>query len=181
VVTKVYPKNYARAVFEIALERNELENWQSDLKQTASLADDAVLLTLLQSPKLSFEDKVKLIDERLPEIGTLTRNLIYLLVVKGRMSLIGGIAVEYQHLVDNYHGIEHAEVTTAIPLEDAEREKLEKALSSALGKKLILETKVDPTIIGGLVARINGKLLEGSTRGKLLSLKKELVGKERQG
>ena len=53
---------------------------------------------------------------------------------------------------------------------------MEKVLSKTLGKKLIIETKVDPAIIGGLVVRVNGKLLEGSTRNKLLSLKKELGG-----
>jgi F-type H+-transporting ATPase subunit delta len=176
MVNKVSPKSYARAVFEIALERNELDKWQSDLDKMAELAKDAVLLTLLKSPKLKFEDKAKLVNDRLPEMGTLTRNLAYLLVVKRKMNLIGGIAKQYQQMVDNYHGIEHAEITTAIPLEDADRTKIEKVLSKTLGKKLIIETKVDPAIIGGLVVRVNGKLLEGSTRNKLLSLKKELGG-----
>jgi F-type H+-transporting ATPase subunit delta len=176
MANKVSPKSYARAIFEIALERNELDKWQYDLDTMVELAKDAVLLTLLQSPKLKFEDKAKMVNDRLPELGTLTRNLAYLLVVKRKMNLIGGIANQYQKMVDNYHGIEHAEITTAIPLEDADKIKMEKVLSKTLGKKLIIETKVDPAIIGGLVVRVNGKLLEGSTRNKLLSLKKELGG-----
>jgi F-type H+-transporting ATPase subunit delta len=176
MVNKVSPKSYARAIFEIALERNELNKWHSDLEKMTELANDAVLLTLLNSPKLKFEDKAKLVNDRLPGMGTLTRNLAYLLVVKRRMNLIGGITKQYREMVDNYYGIEHAEITTAIPLEAADKIKMDKVLSKILGKKLIIETKVDPAIIGGLVVRVNGKLLEGSTRNKLLSLKKELGG-----
>jgi F-type H+-transporting ATPase subunit delta len=154
MVNRVSPKNYARAVFEIALERNELDKWQSDLNRMTDLTKDTVLLTLLQSPKLKFEDKANMVNGRLPEIGTLARNLAYLLVVKGKTDLIGGIAEEYQQMVDNYHGVEHAEITTAIPLDDTDKIKMGKVLGSVLGKKLIIETKVDPTIIGGLTARI---------------------------
>jgi F-type H+-transporting ATPase subunit delta len=176
MVNKVSPKSYARAIFEIALERNELNKWHSDLEKMTDLAKDTVLLTLLNSPKLKFEDKAKMVNDRLPGMGTLIRNLAYLLIVKRKMNLIGGITKQYQQMVDNYYGIEHAEITTAIQLEDADKMKMDKVLSKILGKKLIIETKVDPAIIGGLVVRVNGKLLEGSTRNKLLSLKKELGG-----
>ena len=179
MASKGNPKSYARAVFEIALERNELDKWRSDLKLVSSLAEDAVLQTLLESPKLSFEDKMKMVNEHLPEIGSLTRNLIYLLIMRGKVNLIGRISEQYQQLVDDYHGVEHAEVITAIPLDDTEMKKLENTLTGLLGKKLVLETRVDPAIIGGLVVRVNGKLIEGSIRDKLLSLKKDMGGLNR--
>lgn len=179
MVRKVYPRRYAQAVFEIALERGELDKWQADLGQMARLSEDTVLLTLLESPKLSFEDKIKLLAERLTGISPLAQNLAHLLIARGKMNLISGIAGAYQQLLDNYRGIQHAEVTTAVPLEDKDREKLQNTLNSITGKKVMLETKVDASIIGGMVARIDGKLLDGSTRSKLLALKKALVGAER--
>jgi F-type H+-transporting ATPase subunit delta len=179
LATKAYPKRYARAIFEIALENNELDRWQTDLGRLSILSEDPVLLTLLESPKLSFEDKTKMIDERLTGVSPLTHNLVLLLVVRGKMSLIKDITKQYSHLLDSYRGIEHAEVTTAVPLEAADKEKLEKVLSSIIGKKMVVETRVDPSIIGGLVARIDGKLLEGSIHGTLMELKRELIGSER--
>jgi F-type H+-transporting ATPase subunit delta len=174
VVIRGYPKRYAQAVFEIALETNELEKWQADLKVMSSLSDDAALLILLESPRLSFDDKVKMVDEHLPGIGPMARNLAYLLIVRGRINLINQIMNRYNQLLDEYRGIRHAVVTTAIPLEDTDKNKVEKELSAILGSKLVVDTNVDPSIIGGLVARIDGKLLEGSTRYKLLALKKQL-------
>ena len=174
MAVKAYPKRYARAIFEVALENNEIEKWLSNLEIMAQLPEDPVLLTLLQSPKLGFEDKVKMIDERLPDISPLARNLAYLLVARGRVSLITQIVTHYHQMVDDYRGIKHATITTAVPLEEADKQKLETALSALLEKKLVMETRVDKNIIGGLVARVEGKLLEGSTRYKLETLKKEL-------
>jgi len=176
VAAKAYPKRYAQAVFETALEQNELDKWQADLKQISGLGADADILALFESPKLSFEDKAKIVDERLKLISPMARNLAYLLVARNKMNLIGGISAQYQHLLDNYYGIERAEVTTAIPLSELEKEHLNTTLKSLTGKSIMLETRVDPSILGGLVARIDGKLLQGSIRERLLSLKKELVG-----
>ncbi|GAI97035.1 unnamed protein product, partial [marine sediment metagenome] len=85
------------------------------------------------------------------------------------------IAAEYQRLVDNYHGIERAEVTTAVPLNDESRRNLSQKLSHITGKKVIIEPEyVDPGLIGGVVVRVTGKLMDGSTQGKLEALKKKI-------
>lgn len=179
MATRVNAKRYAQAIFEIALERQEIDKWQTDLQKMAGLNKDAVLLTLLASPKLTFRDKTGLIDERLAGIGPLARNLAYLLAEKNKVSWISHIAAAYQHLVDDYNGIQHAVVTTAVPMENAEKALLESSLKSLTGKNIMIETEVDPSIIGGMVARIDGQLLDGSVRTKLAALKKELAGRER--
>jgi F-type H+-transporting ATPase subunit delta len=179
VATRVYPKRYAQAVFEIALEQHELGKWQADLQQMAVLGQDAVLLALLANPRLGSQDKTKLLDERLTGVSPLARNLAYLLAMKNKMDWIDDIAEAYAHLIDNYNGIQHATVTTAVPIGEAEKNKLEATLDSITGKKVVLETEEDASIIGGMIARIDGKLLDGSVRGKLTALKKELAGRER--
>ncbi|MBN1366394.1 MAG: ATP synthase F1 subunit delta [Dehalococcoidales bacterium] len=177
--SRVNAKRYAQAIFEIAQERQELTKWQADLQRMAALRHDPVLLTLLASPKLTFQDKTKLVDEQLEGISPLARNLAYLLVEKNKISWIGNIAEAYQQLVDNYNGIQHAVVTTALPVEGGEAARLEEALTSLTGKKIILRTETDAGIIGGMIARIDGQLLDGSVRSKLLALKKELAGREK--
>jgi F-type H+-transporting ATPase subunit delta len=179
VATRVNAKRYAQAIFEIAMERHEVEKWQADLQLMAGLNKDAVLLTLLASPKLAFTDKTKLLDEQLTGISPLARNLAYLLAEKNKISWISDIAEAYHHLVDNYNGIKHAVVKTAVPLEASEKAKLESSLNSLTGKKVVLTTEVDAGIIGGMVAHIDGQLLDGSVRSKLAALKKELAGREK--
>ena len=169
-------RRYAQAVFQIAVEREELDRWQSDLRKIASLGEDAAFTMLLESPKLHFDDKARLLSEHLGDINPLALNLVYLLVAKGGLSIAGEIADEYQRLLDSYHGIEQAEVITAIPLDDKERLKIEERLGAMVGKKVIIKPEVDSSLIGGIVARIGGKLLDGSTRSRLEALKREMSG-----
>ena len=171
-----YARRYSQAVFEIALETKELDRWQSDLKKVVSVVGDAAFMALLESPRFHFEDKARLLSERLRGINPMALNLVLLLVTRGRLSIIGDIADGYQRLLDSYRGIETAEVTTAVPLDDKDRVKLAEHLGAMVGKKVRLKCEVDPSLIGGIVARIGDKLLDGSTRSKLMALKRELVG-----
>ena len=173
---RVYAKRYSQAVFYIALEAKELDRWHADLRKIADLGEDAAITFWLQNPKLHFDDKAKLISEQLRDINPLVLNLVYLLITKGRFDIIGDIADEYQRLLDSYRGIEQAEVVTTIPLDDAEKLILSEQLGSAVGKKVMVKSEVDPSLIGGIMVRVGGKLMDGSTRNKLAALKKELAG-----
>jgi F-type H+-transporting ATPase subunit delta len=178
VARRFYARRYSQAVFNIARERDELDRWQSDLKKIATLSEDAPFVALLENPKVHFEDKAKLLSERLGEVNPLALNLVYLLVARGRLSMVGDIADEYQRLLDSYRGIERAEVTTAVTLDDKDRHRLEERLGAVVGKKVVVETKVNSSLIGGVVARVGGKLLDGSTRSKLMALKNAMASGE---
>ncbi|GAI44674.1 unnamed protein product, partial [marine sediment metagenome] len=71
---KVYARRYSRAVFEVALERKELDRWQSDLRKIATLREDAIFIAFLESPKFHFDDKARLLSERLSDINPLALN-----------------------------------------------------------------------------------------------------------
>ena len=177
MANSVYARRYAQTVFRMALERKELNRWQSDLRRIASLAKDAALLALLENPEVSFDNKAKVLSERLGDINPLVLKLVSLLVAKGRLGMIGDIADGYQHLVDNYRGIEGvelAEVTTAIPLDDEDRLRLAQRITDMVGKPVVLKQKVDSSVIGGIIIRVGDKLIDGSIRSKLVALKKEL-------
>ena len=174
MATGVYAKRYSQAVFEIALERKELDKWQSDLRKIVSLSEDATVIAFLESPRFHFDDKVRLLSERLSDINPIALNLVYLLVARGGLRMVGDIADGYQRLLDNYRGIERAEVITAVPLDDEDRQRLQERLSAVVGKKALLKPKVDSSVVGGIVARIGDRLLDGSIRSQLMALKKEL-------
>ena len=167
-------RRYAQAIFEIALEKKRLDKWQSDLEKIAQLGQDATIAAFLESPDVHFEDKASLLSERLGDINPLVLNLVYLMLTKGRVDMLADVVDEYQHLLDSYHGIERAGVTTAVPLDDEARLRLSESLSDIVGKKVILEPEVDPSLIGGVMVKVAGKLLDGSTRSKLAALKREM-------
>ncbi len=177
---RIYAKRCSQAIFEIALERKELDRWQSDLLTIAELTGDADLVSFLNNPRVRFDEKVGLLSRQLEDINPLALNLVRLLITRGRLDIVSDIAGEYQNLLDNHRGIERAEIVTVIPLEEADKQKLAETLGTIVGKKVIPESVVDPSLIGGVIVRVGGKLLDGSTRSKLAALKKELVGLERK-
>jgi len=179
VAKRAFAGRYSQAVFEIALEKGELESWQSDLEKIASLSEDAEFAMLLENPKVPFSEKAKLLSAQLGDVKPLAINLVHLLVAKGRFAMASEIADEYQRLLDSYKGIEKAEVTTAIPLDDKDKAKLEERLGTILDKQVVISSQVDSELVGGVVARVSGKLIDGSTRSRLEALKKELSGSTR--
>jgi F-type H+-transporting ATPase subunit delta len=168
-------KRYAQAVFEIALESNKLKEWQSNLGKIAQLVQDAEFTALVENPKLPFELKAKLAQERLGKINPMVLNLIYLLMAKGKLKNARQLADEYERLLNDHYGIKSAEVTTAIALDATERERLGHYLEAIVGRKIRINTQINPDILGGFIARIDDSLIDGSIRNKLEMLKKSLA------
>ena len=173
---KVYARRYAQAAFEIALEKKELDKWQSDLQKVVDVVSDEVFLAALESPKIKLDDKSLLLSKQLGKINPLVLNMAKLLIDRGGIGMIGEIADEFQRLLDAYRGIQTADITTAVPLDDKDKKKLAENLGVLLDMKVEIKSEVDPEILGGIIARVGGKLLDGSTRTKLAALKRELVG-----
>ena len=168
-------KRYAQAAFELALERNESESWQKGLKKIADLATNEELMALLQNPRLPFAVKRSLLQKGLGEINPLGFNLALLLTSKGRLKLANDISRQYNELLDFHRGIEHAEVIAAMPLIDEDREAISHRLGEIVEHKVVIDAQVDPSIIGGFIARIRDTLIDGSIHQKLETLKKILV------
>ena len=169
-------KRYAQAAFELALEKNELESWQTSLGKIASVAADAKLMALLENPKLPFDTKKSLLEERLGEVNPLALNLACLLMNRGRLRIAGDVSRQYDLLLDAHYGITRAEVVTALPLDDEGKEGISHRLGEMTGRKVIIDAQVDPSVIGGFRAKIGDTLIDGSIRNRLESLRKSLVG-----
>lgn len=170
-------KRHAQAVFQIALENNELEKWRSDLNLMASALSNPDLISILEDPKVHFEGKASLIERCLLEVSQLALNLAYLLIARRRVRIGGQIANEYERLVDAHQGLEHAEVTTAIPIDKDTEKSIAEHLAEVTGKRIVVSTKVDPEIIGGFVARVGDRLIDGSVRSRLEALRETLTRK----
>jgi F-type H+-transporting ATPase subunit delta len=168
-------KRYARAAFELAMEKNELEVWQEGLRKMAGLATDQQLMALLQDPRIPFDAKKSLLQKGLGEIRPLVFNLAVLLVSKGIFSRSGDIFQQYVNLLDAHRGVERARVITALPLATEEKEVVSRRLGEIVDRKVVIDGQVDSSIIGGFIARLGDTLIDGSIRQKLETLKKNLV------
>jgi F-type H+-transporting ATPase subunit delta len=168
-------KRYAQAVFQLARERNEVEKWRSELIVIATTLSDPQLQAILEDPKVHLSEKEKLLNKCLPDISQLVLNFTYILVAKQMLGRLKQIVSEYERMTDAYEGLEHAKVITAVPLDEQDQEKMSGRLATLTGKKIVLETEVDPAIIGGFVARIGDQLIDGSSRAKLEALKRRLI------
>jgi F-type H+-transporting ATPase subunit delta len=169
-------KRYAQAAFELAREKNELESWQVGLRKIAELSTDESLTDLLENPRLPFQLKRELLETRLGDINALALNLACLLVGKGILGIAGDISREYDRLLDAHRGIEHAEVLTALSLDEGDKQRLSSKLGELVRRKVIVDARVDPAIIGGFKARVDDMLIDASVRNRLESLRKSLVG-----
>ena len=179
MASSVYAKRYAQAAFEMAQEKQELNVWQSDLRKVAGLARDEAVYALLDNGETPFEVKAKTLTERLGDIHPEVMKMVSMLVAKGRLGMIDDISGEYQQLVDGHRGVEGvetAEVTTAVPLDEADQLKIAQRITEIVGRPVVLKPKVDSEVIGGMIIRIGDRLIDGSVRSRLATLKRELGG-----
>lgn len=168
-------KRHAQALFEIAKERGKVEEWKEELGGLVGIAEDPELLSALEDPRIDLEEKLRIVNEGVRDLDPLLRNFLFLLIARRRLKLLPEIAEEYRRLADEYLGFGYAEITTAVPLSDEEKELIAKRLSEIFGKKIILATKVDPEILGGFVARIGDLVIDGSVKGRFEQLREALL------
>jgi F-type H+-transporting ATPase subunit delta len=101
-----------------------------------------------------------------------------LLIAKNKFSIACDIAFEYNKLVDKYRGIIRGEIVTAIPISDEERAEIANHFGAKFGKKLYLIATIDPSIIGGIILRIDGKIVDAGITSRLAALKEQLTRRQ---
>lgn len=168
-------KRYAQAIFELALERKEFESWQEGLKNIVQLSANEKLMAILENPSLPFPDKKNLLQEGLREKNPLVLNLALLLVSKGLLGHSPEISRIYGELLDAHRGVERAKVITALTLDEKEKEDISIRLAKISERKVTVDNHVDPSIIGGFIARMGDTLIDGSVHQKLETLKRNLT------
>ncbi|MEI9964439.1 MAG: F0F1 ATP synthase subunit delta [Caulobacteraceae bacterium] len=165
---------YARAMFDLAREQGRAAQVEADLKAFKAMrAESADLRRLMDSPAFGAEDKGKAVAA-LAEAGgfdPLTRKFFGLMAANHRVAAIPPAIVAFEALAAAERGAIAAQVTTAIALTPAQQEGLKAALRQALGKDPEIETRVDPSILGGLKVRVGSRLYDASLRTKLDSLR----------
>ena len=175
MISTISARRFAQAIFQIAQAGKNLEEWKKELRRITEMMSDKQVADIIDHPKVPFNLKAELVKQRLNTSDQLVLNLCYLLILKGRLKNINQIADEYEGLLDEQQGIKHAVVTTAVPVDDAEKQKITGQLEKITGKKVTVKLQVNPSILGGMVARIEDTLIDGSVRNRLDILRRDLV------
>ena len=167
-------KRYAQAIFDLALENNQVEQWGEDLAVVAVVFEDAGFTALLKHADMPASDKLKATASVLANVNPLVRNLVDLLVSKNSVDSIAGVYSGYTDLLDRHLGRQPVEITTAVPLESAETDRITSFVGGLIQREVVVTTKVDESILGGLVIQIGDQLLDGSTKARLDGLRNRL-------
>ena len=170
---------YANAVFELAQDQKAVDAVSTDLASLRrTIETNPDLNRLMRSPVFSAEDQAKALKAILEKMGThpLTTKFLLLLANKRRLFVVNQIIAAYERLVAQSRGETEAEVTSARHLNDDEIAELKSTLKAKLGKEPRLHSRIDPTLLGGLVVKVGSRMIDSSLRTKLDGLRSAMKG-----
>jgi F-type H+-transporting ATPase subunit delta len=169
-------RRYAEAAFEIAVRDDAVDAWLAALSAAEERLSDAQAARLLASPALPVAARVELLDRLLGlDAARGPRNLVALLIRRGRFDELASVVREFRRLDARRRGRVEAVVTSAAPLDDAARAALSQRLSAMTGQDVQTEERVDPDLLGGVQIRVGDRLIDGSVRGRLERLRATLT------
>ena len=171
---RVSGRRYGQAIFELAQEQGETEQWGQDMSAVAEAFQDADFVALLKHAGVSAEDKRRATDAVLAGVRPMVQNMVNLLVARGLADAIPEACREYTDLLDRQQGRQRVEITTAVPLEPAEVERITGFVAGLIGREVVVTPHVDESILGGLVIQIGDRLLDGSAQARLNALREQL-------
>jgi F-type H+-transporting ATPase subunit delta len=170
---------YARALFDVARKEGHIEQAGRDLAAFAQLvAGHDLLPRVLSNPAIPASRKRAVIEQLIARAGSLAPmvgKLLTLLAERDRLVLLPDIAVAYQDRLMAHANVVRAEVVTAIGLTGDRMAALQHGLAQATGRQVQLESRVDPSIIGGAITRIGSTVYDGSVTRQLEKMKEALT------
>ena len=168
-------KNYGDALFMLAKELDEIDIVKNDFDTLSAVVEEnSEYLKLLDTPSLSREERVKLVDAA---FGTLNKNLVNLVKILAErrlVYLVSKIRQAYMLAYDEHYNIERVEAISAIPLTSEQINKLQLKLEKVTGKQIVVTNTIDSSILGGMKLRYLGIQLDGSIKTKLDNFEKSL-------
>jgi len=175
--SSVAARRYARALFSLAKDAGEIPDVGEQLAFMVKLFEDSPELKAgLFRPLHPVKERSAVLREVGRELGlkpTVQSFMLYL-IDQCRLVDFDGICDEYRRLSDEAAGLVRAEIVTSSPLSEEQRGRLERALATRTGRRVDLEVRVDPDLIGGAVAVVGGVLFDGSLKTQLSQLRESL-------
>ena len=172
-------RRYATALADVAIERGEAREVQSELDQWAEMIEaNPQLKEVFANPTIVYDHKRKVLEDLISRtrVRETTASFLRVLLRNQRLSQLGAVVERFGQVLDERGGMVAAHVTTARPLPEDLRNSLHETLTAATGRKVRLSFETDESIIGGLVARIGSTIFDGSVQSQLDRLANEMAG-----
>ena len=167
---------YARALFDAAKDKDELDEVREDLATFAdAVADSHDLQVFLFSPYFSTDEKTDGLRRAVEGGGETFLNFLAVLLENHRMPVILRVRREYEDLWDEEHHLLPVEVTSAVELDESVVRSIGERIEERTGRRVELTAKVDPNVIGGLVLRVGNRILDASVHGRLERLRRQIT------
>ncbi|MGB7972587.1 MAG: ATP synthase F1 subunit delta [Candidatus Deferrimicrobiaceae bacterium] len=170
-------RRYSRALLAIGKEEGTLRRILDEVERFDRLmAEIPHLCEMLEAAHINRRDKKAALKASLEPFEFLpsTRNFLFLLVDKRRMNILSPIVTELRRMIEQLEGIERVEVVVPMPLAGAQRELLQSVLEGQTGKKVVLEEKVEPAVLGGMVVKVGSTVYDGSVRTQIEQIRENL-------
>lgn len=177
MIGRAISPRYAKVLFDLDCIKSSLEQRLEDFESILNIfTDNPKLVKFLKSPQVVLNDKKKLVKNSLKgHFDETFMNFLFYLIQKKRLIHLGSIAHEYRLLVNEYLERWEADIVTAVPMDIESETKLVEKLEKIFHKKINLNKKIDPKIIGGAVLVISNEMLDWSVTGRLRKLKENLI------
>lgn len=169
---------YARALFDSLSGTGDLEQVRQELQLVVeTLAQVPGFYDFMDNPSIGLTDKLELTEAQLVgDVNPWLGRLIRLMVENGRLTVLPQLLEHLEALIHQQQNTTQAEIVTAVELEPALQERLQKTLEQVLGfNQVHLQNRVDPGILGGAIIKIQDRVIDGSYVGRLEELRKQLV------
>lgn len=170
---------YARALLDVALqEKVDLNRIESELVGFVDLfASNDTIKKVLLNPAVPAPRKGAAVEQIAGRAGAtdVVGKLLVLLAQRDRLAILPDLLAAYRNRLMDHQKVVRAEVTTAVPLESARAQSIERRLAEVTGRQVVLTTTVDPAVVGGMVARVGGTVYDGSVTMQLRKMKARLV------
>jgi len=177
----ILARRYAKALFAVGKENDAYEAYDQTLQGVAGLyTSTPEVADALTNPLYPIDVRQKVMASLIDSMGVdkVPANFFNLLVEKKRADILPEIAEEFRMMVDEEKNISHGSVTSAVELSDELQAKIKAGLEKLTGKQVELSTSVDPSLIGGIVAKVGDLVLDGSIKTQLAGLKDSIRGRE---
>jgi len=174
-------RRYARALFDVVLaQQGDLDRAGQELEGFAALVSaHPALEAVVANPAVPAAKKRAVVDAIVAQAGDVSAPVartLALLADRDRLALVPQIARASAERLLDHRQIVRADVTTAVPLDEAKTAAMADALGRATGRKVLIDARVDPSILGGVVARVGSVVYDGSVARQLDRMKEQLVG-----
>jgi F-type H+-transporting ATPase subunit delta len=183
VTQRTAATRYARALLDVAVkERADLTQIEAQLADFAALVSShPTLQQALLNPAVPAPRKRAAVAELTTQakLAPILSKLLVLLAERDRLVLLPDLLSAYRDRVQTLQNIVRAEVTTAAPLTAERAQEIERSLAQATGRTVLLSTRVDPSIVGGIVTRIGSTVYDGSVTNHLRRMKQRLLSEVR--